>query len=33
MMLVTALFLSFALEPAVNGCVEAGWRRGIAPPG
>ena len=28
--LVAALFLSFALEPAVNWLVDRGWRRGAA---
>jgi predicted PurR-regulated permease PerM len=28
--LVAALFLSFALEPAVNWLVQRGWRRGVA---
>ena len=29
-MLVAALFLSFALEPAVNWLAQRGWRRGVA---
>ena len=29
-MLLVALFLSFALEPAVNWMAERGWRRGAA---
>ena len=28
--LIAALFLSFALEPAVNWLVKHGWRRGLA---
>ncbi|HZP90444.1 MAG TPA: AI-2E family transporter, partial [Actinomycetota bacterium] len=28
--LITALFLSFALEPAVNWLARRGWRRGLA---
>ena len=28
--LIVALFLSFALEPAVNYLVKRGWRRGLA---
>ncbi len=28
--LITALFLSFALEPAVNWLVKRGWKRGLA---